>query len=107
MSQVTSDPSQSGAAQDVTDVLTVSEAAAFLRVAESDIIELASQHGLPGRQIGDHWRFHKQGLVKWLCVPEEPDFWRMQFGALRGDARMDEMLDRVYEERGRPMTERD
>jgi len=89
----------------LAEVLTLTEAAEFLRVEASDVIELATRREIPGRKIGDHWRFHKQGLVKWLCVPEERDFWLTHFGALKGDANMEEMLERVYEERRRPMTE--
>src|SRR5260221_12798804 len=51
------------------DVLTLGEAAAYLRVSEDDVLRLAHLQELPGRQIGDEWRFLKAGLRDWLCTP--------------------------------------
>ncbi len=50
-------------------VLTLSEAAAYLRVAESHVRHLAETRSLPGRQIGGEWRFLKAGLQDWLRPP--------------------------------------
>ena len=47
-------------------VLTLGEAAAYLRVAESEVKRLAELRVLPGRQIGGEWRFLKAGLQDWL-----------------------------------------
>jgi hypothetical protein len=35
------------------DVLTLAEAAAYLRVSEAEIVELMRRQGLPGRKIDD------------------------------------------------------
>ena len=59
-----SDTSDTGA------VLTLSEAAAYLRVAESQVQRLAEMRVLPGRQIGGEWRFLKAGLQDWLRAPD-------------------------------------
>jgi excisionase family DNA binding protein len=53
-------------ASDTGAVLTLSEAAAYLRVAESQFQRLAEMRVLPGRQIGGQWRFLKAGLQDWL-----------------------------------------
>jgi excisionase family DNA binding protein len=50
-------------------VLTLSEAAAYLRVAESHVQHLAETRSLPGREIGGEWRFLKAGLQDWLRAP--------------------------------------
>ena len=105
MSQATIDAPQAPAPPVLPEVLTLAEAAEYLRVSEADVVNLARKHELPGRKIGEQWRFHKQGLVNWLCVPETRDFWKTQFGALKEDPYMDEMLESIYKERGRPMTE--
>ena len=106
MSQTTDVP-PGPASPMVPEVLTLAEAAGYLRVSESDVVELATHHDLPGRKIGDQWRFHKQALINWLCIPEKRDFWKTQFGALRGDPNMDAMLENIYQQRGRPMVEED
>jgi len=105
MSQTTSEVTQASVSLVIHEVLTLAEAAEYLRVSESEVVELTTKHELPGRKIGDQWRFHKQALVNWLCIPEKRDFWKTQLGALRDDPYMDEMLESIYQQRGRPMTE--
>ena len=36
------------------------------------MIELAEAGKLPGRKLGDAWRFSRAALVAWLSTPEEP-----------------------------------
>jgi len=87
------------------DVLTLGEAAAYLRVSETEIVELMRQQGLPGRKIGIAWRFLKAAIQEWLRLPEKENFWWKQFGALKDDPYLDEMLEQIYRDRGRPVTE--
>jgi excisionase family DNA binding protein len=47
-------------------VLTLAEAASFLRVEESALAEMASQGTVPAQKIGTEWRFLKGALVEWL-----------------------------------------
>jgi excisionase family DNA binding protein len=87
------------------EVLTLAEAAAYLRVAENQLADLAARQDIPGRQIGNEWRFLKTALANWLATPARKGFWETQFGALKDDPHLDEMLRDIYRERGRPMTE--
>ncbi len=87
------------------DILTLTEAAAYLRVSETEIVELMRRQGLPGRKIGDGWRFLKAAIQEWLRLPEKENFWWKHFGALKGDPYLDEMLEQIYRDRGRPATE--
>jgi excisionase family DNA binding protein len=87
------------------DVLTLAEAAAYLRVSEADVVELMRGQGLPGRKIGGDWRFLRAAIQEWLRLPEKENFWWKHFGALRGDPYLDEMLQQIYRERGRPAAE--
>src|SRR4029077_19175426 len=48
------------------EVLTLAEAAAYLRVDEKQVRQMVQQGALPGRQIGDDWRFFKAALQAWL-----------------------------------------
>lgn len=89
------------------EVLTLAEAAAYLRVAENQLADLAARQDIPGRQIGGEWRFLKTALATWLATPvrKGKGFWETQFGALKDDPYLDEILRDIYRERGRSMTE--
>jgi excisionase family DNA binding protein len=49
------------------DVLTPKQAAELLQVTEDEVVELAEQGKLPGRRIGDRWRFSRPALIAWLA----------------------------------------
>ena len=49
-----------------TAVLTLSEAAALLRVDAGDLERLAQEGGVPGRRIGASWRFACAAVMTWL-----------------------------------------
>jgi excisionase family DNA binding protein len=48
------------------DVLTLAEAAAFLRAPEAELLRLVETHDIPAQQIGGEWRFLKSALTDWL-----------------------------------------
>lgn len=91
-----------------TDVLTLSEAAAYLRVSEDEVVRLVQQQDLPGRLLGSEWRFLKAALQDWLrTLPARgsKEAVLSVAGAWRDDPYLEEELDEVYKRRGRPMTE--
>jgi excisionase family DNA binding protein len=49
-----------------TDVLSLEDAAALLRVRPDDITELAESGEIPARKIGKQWRFSRSALLNWL-----------------------------------------
>ena len=49
------------------DVLTAAQAAELLQVSEAEVVELAEAGSLPGRRIGEHWRFSRPALIDWLA----------------------------------------
>ena len=49
------------------DVLTPAQAAELLQVGEEELLELAEAGSVPGRRIGDHWRFSRPALIGWLA----------------------------------------
>jgi excisionase family DNA binding protein len=57
---------------DLPDVLTPSQAAQLLQVDEDAVFALAEEGRLPGRRIGDEWRFARAALVAWLSGAAEP-----------------------------------
>src|SRR4051812_30904800 len=54
------------------EVLTLAEAAAYLRVPETEVVRTVGPHGLPGRLIGSEWRFSRTAIQDWLRTPPEP-----------------------------------
>ncbi|MFA7566325.1 MAG: helix-turn-helix domain-containing protein [Alkalispirochaeta sp.] len=49
-----------------TGVLNLSEAAAFVRVSEKTLREMARDKKVPARKVGREWRFLRQRLEEWL-----------------------------------------
>jgi excisionase family DNA binding protein len=115
------------------DVLTLLEAAAYLRVAERAVREMADAEVLPARKIGGEWRFLKSALQDWLRHRptgrdaeelidrliqhslngrKQPEPGSKQaimglVGQWKDDPTVDDMLREIYRQRGRPMTEQD
>ncbi len=83
------------------EVLTLSEAADYLRLAESEVVELTAKQSLPGRKIGEQWRFLRSGIADWLLEPSQALRLLRHAGAMRDDADSEIMLEQIYEDRGR------
>jgi excisionase family DNA binding protein len=49
------------------DVLTPDQAAELLQVTATEVVELAEAGTLPGRRIGEQWRFSRPALIDWLA----------------------------------------
>jgi excisionase family DNA binding protein len=52
------------------DVLTVEEVAELLKVEREAIEGLAAAGELPGRRVGDEWRFARSAVLEWLAAGE-------------------------------------
>src|SRR5215211_6744239 len=48
------------------EVLTAGQAAELLQVPEPELLALAKAGSLPGRRIGERWRFSRAALIEWL-----------------------------------------
>jgi excisionase family DNA binding protein len=88
-----------------SEILTLAEAAAYLRVPEEDVLRSVREQGLPARQMGSGWRFLKAAVQDWLAAPPGKRGLLSQIGALKDDPHREEMLREIYERRGRPETE--
>jgi len=51
---------------DLPEIMTISEAAQYLRISSSSLYKLAQEGRVPCQKVGRHWRFHKQALAKWF-----------------------------------------
>ncbi len=51
-------------------VLTVAEAAEYLRIPKSSLYKLAQEGKVPCQKVGKHWRFHRGAIDQWLIRGE-------------------------------------
>jgi excisionase family DNA binding protein len=90
------------------DVLTLAEAAAYLRLSEDEIVRLVNQQDLPGRYTGSEWRFSKPAIQAWLSQPPPKPSKQAQLaaaGAFKDDPDLEAIVEEIYRQRGRPITE--
>lgn len=52
---------------DLPLVLTIEEAAKYLRIPLSSLYKLAQEGNIPCQKVGRHWRFHQATLKEWLA----------------------------------------
>ena len=48
------------------EILTLSEAAKYLRVSQDTLEYMASEESIPARKFGKEWRFSKSALEAWM-----------------------------------------
>jgi hypothetical protein len=59
-------PAVNGTPTPPGDVLTLAEAAAFLRVPEAGLRQDAEAGRVPGRRVAGEWRFLQKAITEWL-----------------------------------------
>jgi excisionase family DNA binding protein len=57
---------------EAAEVLDIDEVAELLQAEPDAIRELAESGGLPGRKIGDEWRFLRRAVLAWLGGAQPP-----------------------------------
>ena len=53
------------------EVMTPAEVADLLQVEEGVVLSMAESGELPGRKLGEDWRFARVALIAWLAMAEE------------------------------------
>jgi len=48
------------------DILTISDVASLLKVAEKTVYGLAKKSDLPGFKVGGQWRFSRSAIDSWI-----------------------------------------
>ncbi|MEW6209367.1 MAG: helix-turn-helix domain-containing protein [Acidobacteriota bacterium] len=91
--------------QTMHEVLTLEEAADYLRLPRETIEREAARGRIPGRRIEDTWRFLKAAIDEWLRSQDSRQILLEQAGALADDETLGELLDSVYAKRKRPEIE--
>ena len=61
-----------GTQPDAPEVLTLAEAAQFLRIDTPALEALAQHNEVPARRIGEAWRFSRTALLVWLTGEQSP-----------------------------------
>jgi len=92
----------------VGEVLTLAEAAAYLRLPEAEVARLVQTEGLPGRAVGQEWRFLKAALQDWLRTPPirgSKEAMLSVIGSWKDDPFRDDMRKEINRMRGRPIIE--
>jgi excisionase family DNA binding protein len=55
------------------EVLTAAEVAELLKIDEETVDRMAAAEKLPGRRLGDEWRFSRAAVLRWLADADEED----------------------------------
>ena len=50
----------------ISEVLTIGELAAYLKIPKSTLYKLAREGKVPANKVGRHWRFQKRSIDRWL-----------------------------------------
>ena len=82
-------------------ILTIEEVADYLRLPPEVVLQEAAQGHLPGRKIADTWRFLKDAIDDWLRTQDSRAILLSHAGALADDDSLNELLEKIYQERGR------
>ena len=92
-------------ATSVPEVLTLEEAAEYLRLPRETIERAAAQGHIPGRRIEETWRFLRAAIDEWLRSHDGRTILLQQAGVLADDESLDALRSATYAERGRPETD--
>jgi excisionase family DNA binding protein len=57
---------------DPPEVMNAAQAGQLLQLEEKVVLELAESGRLPGRKLGNVWRFSRAAVIAWLSSPETP-----------------------------------
>jgi predicted DNA-binding transcriptional regulator AlpA len=91
-----------------SEVLTLNEAAAFLRLEQDEVVRLIREQGLPARLACTEWRFLQSAIRDWLSTPIARPSKEAQLavaGAWKDDPLVEKELQEIFEQRGRRMNE--
>jgi excisionase family DNA binding protein len=87
-----------------SDILTLEEAAAFLRVPAKGLQKDAADGHIPSKLVAGEFRFSKEQLRAWLGTPSErkqtdKEWLQSIFGLWKDDPTVDEMMREIERRR--------
>src|SRR4051794_25841200 len=88
------------------EVLTLAEAAAYLRLPEEDVMRMVREQNLHARQVGSEWRFLKAAIQDWLragtpSLQANKEAWMSLAGKYKDDPDLLRICEEAYRQRGR------
>jgi excisionase family DNA binding protein len=93
------------------EVLTLREAAAYLRLPEAEVVRLVREQGLPARQAAAEWRFLLSAVRDWLATGRAPgsnkEAWMKLVGVWKDDPFFDELRREIERQRRQLASEED
>jgi excisionase family DNA binding protein len=89
------------------EVLTLEEAASYLRLSPETVARQAAKGHIPGQWVEGSWRFLHAALADWLRTRDYRALLLQQAGALADDDSLIELRAAIYKARGRPETDID
>jgi excisionase family DNA binding protein len=83
-------------------VLTLEEAACYLRISEALLKKEVTLGRVPGRKVGEHWRFFKPALDQWLANSQDLNTNLLSMaGTFADDETFPELLESIKANRKR------
>lgn len=76
-------------------IMTLEEVAAFLKVSEQTVYELARSGNLPGRKVGREWRFFKPALINWFMQGVESGEGKVQRDEFGGEYKVENGEEKI------------
>ncbi|MHB9133657.1 MAG: helix-turn-helix domain-containing protein [Armatimonadota bacterium] len=58
--------------EDKPEIMTITEAAAFLRLNPRTLYGLAQRGEIPAQKLGNRWRFSKSAILEWMKAGNAP-----------------------------------
>ncbi len=52
--------------ENLSDVLTIEELSAYLKIPKSTLYKVVREGKIPSQKVGRHWRFRKTAIDRWL-----------------------------------------
>jgi excisionase family DNA binding protein len=93
----------------MSEVLTLSETAAYLRLPEAGVVQLVEEHGLPARRLGNDWRFLLAAVRDWLSTGVPPmsnkEAWMKLVGVWKDDPTLEALRKEIARQRRQVMSE--
>ena len=94
------------------EVLTLSEAALYLRITEAAVLRGVEEQALPARRMGSEWRFLKPAIRQWLAAGSPT--WEKRKAAIlelagkyKDDPDLEQIVADAYQRRGRSLGKSD
>jgi excisionase family DNA binding protein len=85
--------------QNLPSILTLEEAADYLRLSPDIVLQEAIAGKIPGQPIGDHWRFLRSAIDEWLHGRDSRTILLQQAGAFSDDETLAEIQAQIDRDR--------